>query len=75
MKDQELTNLSIKIKTVLDVLIVPIIAFGVYLLKDMNSNIQELNTQVAVILTEGHHNKEKIKDIEVRLRDLEKGIK
>ena len=69
-----MNNLAM-LKAFVEIIMVPIIGFGVYLLKDMNTNIQELNTQVAVILTEGHHNREKIKDIEVRLREVEKGNK
>lgn len=68
-------ELSIKIRTVLEMLIVPIIGYGVYLLSDMNRNIQTLNTQVAVILYEKDVTKEAIKDLELRVRLLEKGEK
>ena len=68
-------NFNLKVKTVVEILVLPILGFGVMLLSDMNKNIQDLNLKVAVILAEGHSTKEKIKDIEVRIKDLEKGNK
>lgn len=74
-KGQVVEELSVKIRTVLEMLVVPIIGYGVYLLSDMNRNIQTLNTQVAVILYEKDAAKEAIKDLELRVRYLEKGEK
>ena len=65
-------NLNVKIRTVVELLIVPIIGYGVYLLSDMNKNIQTLNTQMAIILYEKDATKEVLKDIELRVRALEK---
>jgi hypothetical protein len=64
-------NMNLKIHTVLEVIIVPIIAYGVYLLNDMNKNIQTLNTQVAVILAERDVTRDVLKDHETRIRFLE----
>jgi hypothetical protein len=64
-------NMNLKIRTVLEVIIVPIIAYGVYLLNDMNKNIQTLNTQVAVILAERDVTRDVLKDHETRIRFLE----
>lgn len=75
MSQMDLDSLSVRVKAVVEVLILPILGFGVMLLSDMNKNIQDLNLKVAVILAEGHSTKEKIKDIEVRIKDLEKGNK
>ena len=75
MSQMDLDSLSVRVKAVVKVLILPILGFGVMLLSDMNKNIQDLNLKVAVILAEGHSTKEKIKDIEVRIKDLEKGNK
>jgi hypothetical protein len=64
-------NMNLKIHTVLEIIIVPIIAYGVYLLNDMNKNIQTLNTQVAVILAERDVTRDVLKDHETRIRFLE----
>ena len=61
-----------KVRTVVEVLVVPIIGYGVMLLSDMNKNIQELNTQVAIMLTEREVTKDQLRDHEHRLRILEK---
>lgn len=66
-------NFNLKVKTVVEILVLPILGFGVMLLSDMNKNIQDLNLKVAVILTEGQVTKERMKDIEGRVKELEKG--
>ncbi len=68
-------DFTLKVRTIVEVLLVPIMGFGVMLLSDMNKNIVELNTKVAVILVDSSHSKEKIREIEQRLRELEKGVK
>lgn len=65
-------TISMKVRTVVEVLVVPIIGYGVMLLSDMNKNIQELNTQVAIMLTEREVTKDQLRDHEHRLRILEK---
>lgn len=65
-------NLNLKIRTVVEVIIVPIIGYGVVLLSDMNKNIQELNTQMALIIAEREVTKDILKDHENRLRYLER---
>ena len=62
---------SIKLRTVVEILIVPIMAFGVYLLKDITSNIQLLNTNVAIILEKNKDTSKLLEDHELRLRVLE----
>jgi len=66
-----LKDINISIRTALEAIIVPIISYGVYLLNDMNQNIQKLNTQVAIILAERDVTKDILKDHESRLRFLE----
>jgi hypothetical protein len=65
-------SITLKIRTVLEVIIVPIIGYGVLLLSEMNQNIQKLNTQVALILAEREVTKDVLKDHEARIRVLEK---
>jgi hypothetical protein len=65
-------SITLKIRTVLEVIIVPIIGYGVLLLSEMNQNIQKLNTQVALILAEREVTKDVLKDHEARIRILEK---
>ena len=64
-------NLNLKVRTVLEMIIVPIIGYGVYLLSDMNKNIQNLNMQVAIILNERETFRETLRDHEQRLRIIE----
>jgi hypothetical protein len=66
-------NLNMRIRTVVEIIVVPIIGYGVVLLSDMNKNIQELNTQMALIIAEREVTKDVLKDHELRLRVLEKG--
>jgi len=66
-------NINLKIRTVVEVIIVPIIGYGVVLLSDMNKNIQELNTQMALIIAEREVTKDVLKDQETRIRMLERG--
>ena len=61
----------IGIRTVVELLIVPIVAYGVIILSDMRKTIDELNTRVAVLLTENSVAKDTIKDHELRIRVLE----
>ena len=65
-------NINLKIRMVVEVIIVPIIGYGVVLLSDMNKNIQELNTQMALIIAEREVTKDVLKDHEMRLRVLER---
>ena len=65
-------NINLKIRTVVEVIVVPIIGYGVVLLSDMNKNIQELNTQMALIIAEREVTKDVLKDHEMRLRVLER---
>jgi hypothetical protein len=66
-------NLNMRIRTVVEIIVVPIIGYGVVLLSDMNKNIQELNTQMALIIAEREVTKDVLKDHELRLRVLERG--
>lgn len=76
MKSNQLEDVNLKVRTLVEVLIVPIVAFGVYLLRDMNSNLQDLNTKVAVILAKEPDTIKRLDSLEVRLINLElKGIK
>ena len=59
------------LRTFLEFIVVPIMGYGVVLLSDMNKNIQELNTQVAIILNERSVIREQLKDFESRIRFLE----
>jgi hypothetical protein len=65
-------SINLKIRTLVEVLVIPLLSFGVYLLSDMNKNIQVLNTQVAIILAERDLTKDQLKDHETRLRILER---
>lgn len=64
-------NLNLKVSTIVNVLIIPIMSSAVYLLKEMNTSIQDLNTKMAIVIVEGNHQKEKLKDFENRIRVLE----
>lgn len=64
-------DVNLKVRTVVEVLIVPIIAFGVWLLRDMNSNLQDLNTKVAVILAKEPDTVKRLDGLENRLINLE----
>ena len=64
-------DVNLKVRTVVEVLIVPIIAFGVWLLRDMNANLQDLNTKVAVILAKEPDTIKRLDGLETRLINLE----
>lgn len=68
-----LDHMSLRIRTIVELIVVPMIGYGVVLLSDMNKNIQELNTQVALMLAEREVTREVLKDHEHRIRILERG--
>ncbi len=60
-----------KIRDLIELLILPIATAGVYILWDLNQNVNKLNFQVGVIIAEKSIDREDIKDLKVRVRDLE----
>jgi len=68
----DFNSLHIKIRTLIELIIMPIITYGVMLLSDMNDHIQKLNTQVALILSERDVTRDVLKDHEARIRSLER---
>lgn len=68
----DFNSLHIKIRTLIELIIMPIITYGVILLSDMNDHIQKLNTQVALILSERDVTRDVLKDHEARIRFLER---
>ncbi len=68
---QNAEDINLKLRTIVEVLIVPIVAFGVYLLRDMNTNLQDLNTKVAVILAKEPDTIKRLDGLEARLINIE----
>jgi len=48
-----------------------VVTGGVWILYQMKSSMNELNTNLAVIVERLEHHQEKLQGIEVRLRDIE----
>lgn len=59
------------IRAIIEFIMVPIVSFAVYILKDMSSNIQDLNTKVSVIMAEKAFEKESILDLKQRVLVIE----
>jgi hypothetical protein len=62
-----------RIRDLVELLVLPLLTMAVYILWDMNKNINNLNIQVGVILAEGSMQKEDIKELKTRVLSLEKG--
>lgn len=52
----------------------PLLTAAVFVLWDMNKNISQLNIQVGIIISERDSTKETLRDLELRVRELEKTI-
>ena len=63
--------MRIALRDVIELLALPLISAGVYILWDMNQNINKLNIQVGVIIAENGPVKDILKDHELRIRDIE----
>lgn len=61
-----------KIRDWVEILVLPLLTAAVFVLWDMNKNISQLNIQVGIIISERDTAKEVIKDLEQRVRILER---
>jgi len=62
---------KVTFRDLIEFAILPLLSAAVFILWDMNGNINKLNIQVGVILAEREATNETLKDHELRLRILE----
>lgn len=60
------------IRDLLELFVIPLLTVAVYILWNMNENINRLNIQVGVIIAEGSIQKEEMKEIKSRVLELER---
>lgn len=60
-----------KLRDIIELFLVPVICYGVFSLDKLNSNIAQLNVQVAVIIAQASNDRDSMKNIERRLEKIE----
>lgn len=63
--------MQIKVRDVIEMLAIPLLSAAVWILWQMNDNINKLNIQVGVIISERSNDKETLKDLSFRVHELE----
>jgi hypothetical protein len=63
---------DLKFRDLVEFLVLPLLSAAVWVLFQMNANINQLNIQVGVIIAEGSIQKEQMKELSSRVLELEK---
>lgn len=63
--------MRITIRDIIEFLFLPLMTAAVWILWDMNRNINTLNVQVGVVISERVKDSDDIKDLKYRVRELE----
>lgn len=62
-------------KAIIEFIMIPIVSYAVWTLKEMSNNIENLNVKVSVIIAEKTIEREKTNELNQRLLYLERKIK
>jgi len=66
--------MTFTIRDILELLVLPIMGYGVYILRDLNQSVNQLNIQMAVVLTNHGHTEKEMIELKGRVTKLEEGL-
>jgi len=65
---------KVTLRDVIEVLVLPIMSAGVFVLWDLNKNVNSLNVQVGVLIAHTSTNEKRVDSLEKRLENMEQRI-
>ena len=71
MEENKEPKIKFTIRDLIEVLVLPIMSAGVFILWDLNKNVNSLNVQVGVLIANHATNEKRVDSIEKRIENLE----
>jgi len=62
---------KISFRDIIELLFLPVLTAGVFVLWDLNKNVNDLNVRVGVIITQNGNNEKRIDALEKRIEKIE----
>lgn len=74
MEGNDKSRLKFSVRELIEFLVLPILSAGVFILWDLNKNVNSLNVQVGILIANTATNEKRVDSLENRIENLEQRI-